>query len=162
MAEARIERVSTGVSGLDKMLGGGLPKNHAYIVSGPTGSGKTILAMQFLLAGVEAGESGLLLSLQSTEDTYKEIGSTFGWDIDTLEKQQKIVLRRVDPVEIKHLVDHMNIDLVDLITGMSIKRIVIDSITPFEMIFSDQYKTREMLYKLVTMLEAMDVTSILI
>ena len=58
-----MDRVSTGVPGIDAMLGGGLIPARPYVVSGPTGSGKTILAMHFLAAGLAHGEAGLMVTL---------------------------------------------------------------------------------------------------
>src|SRR5688572_16646767 len=58
-----VERVSTGVAGLDEILGGGLPMNHLYLLDGEPGTGKTTLALQFLLAGAGMGMRGLYVTL---------------------------------------------------------------------------------------------------
>ena len=56
MARSVLQRVSTGVAGLDKILGGGLPLGQLYLVDGSPGVGKTTIAVQFLMEGVRAGE----------------------------------------------------------------------------------------------------------
>ena len=56
-------RISTGVTGLDEILGGGLPGNHVYLLQGPPGSGKTTISIQFLLEGVRHGEKNLYITL---------------------------------------------------------------------------------------------------
>src|SRR2546428_12865451 len=63
-----MDRISTGVAGLDTMLGGGLIPRRPYVVSGPTGSGKTILAMHFLAEGLGRGEAGPMVTLDEPPD----------------------------------------------------------------------------------------------
>jgi len=75
----------TGVVGLDKILNGGLPKNHLYLIDGDPGTGKTTLAMQFLLEGVRAGEQGLYVSLSESRDELVGVASSHGWTLDGIE-----------------------------------------------------------------------------
>jgi len=79
-----MDRVSTGVAGLDAMLGGGLIPARPYVVSGPTGAGKTILAMQFLAAGLAHGEAGLMVTLDEPPNEVKANVVAFGWNLDRL------------------------------------------------------------------------------
>jgi len=79
-----MDRVSTGVAGLDAMLGGGLIPGRPYVVSGPTGSGKTILAMHFLAAGLAHGEAGLMVTLDEPPNEVKANVTAFGWDLGRL------------------------------------------------------------------------------
>jgi len=75
-------RVSSGVSGLDELVGGGLPASRLYVLSGPPGSGKTTLSTQFLVEGVKRGESGLFVSMhESRSDIVEDMsGYEFGFD----------------------------------------------------------------------------------
>src|SRR5438876_1234932 len=79
-----MDRISTGVAGLDTMLGGGLIPRRPYVVSGPTGSGKTILAMHFLAEGLGRGEAGLMVTLDEPPNEVKSNLSAFGWNLDRL------------------------------------------------------------------------------
>jgi KaiC/GvpD/RAD55 family RecA-like ATPase len=79
-----MDRVTTGVAGLDTMLGGGLVAGRPYVVSGPTGSGKTILAMHFLASGLAQGESGLMVTLDEPPNEVKSNVTAFGWNLDRL------------------------------------------------------------------------------
>ncbi len=79
-----MERVKTGVDGLDVMLNGGLLPTRPYIVSGPTGSGKTILATQFLLDGLRRNEPCLLVTLDEPPIEVKSNMAMFGWNLDRL------------------------------------------------------------------------------
>ncbi|MBO9689949.1 MAG: AAA family ATPase [Mitsuaria chitosanitabida] len=75
-------RCSTGISGLDDILQGGLPKGHLYLFEGEPGTGKTTLGLHFLLAGVAAGESGLYVTLSETAKELTEVAESHGWSLD--------------------------------------------------------------------------------
>jgi KaiC/GvpD/RAD55 family RecA-like ATPase len=79
-----MDRVKTGVAGLDTMLNGGLLPARPYIVSGPTGSGKTILGAHFLLEGLRQGEPCLLVTLDEPPIEVKSNMATFNWNLDRL------------------------------------------------------------------------------
>jgi len=74
-------RVSTGVEGLDSILGGGLPSNRMYLLEGQTGTGKTTLALQFLLEGARQGERGLYITLSETKDELLAVAQSHGWSL---------------------------------------------------------------------------------
>jgi circadian clock protein KaiC len=78
-------KISTGISGLDDILGGGFPERRLYLIQGQAGSGKTTLALQFLLAGVRAGEKVLYISLSETRDEVEEVARSHGWSLDGVE-----------------------------------------------------------------------------
>ena len=78
-------RVSTGVAGLDEILGGGLPAHHLYLLDGEPGTGKTTLALQFLLAGAEIGMRGLYVTLSETRAELTEVAASHGWSLDTVD-----------------------------------------------------------------------------
>ncbi len=78
-------RVTTGVPGFDNVLRGGLPPNRMYLIEGRPGSGKTTLALQFLLDGVSKGEKAIYISLSETRDEIEEVASSHGWSLDQLE-----------------------------------------------------------------------------
>ncbi len=79
-----MNRVSTGIEGLDKMLEGGLLPGRTYIVTGPPGSGKSILGTHFLLEGLRAGEACMLVALDEPPSEIKANMETFGWNLDAL------------------------------------------------------------------------------
>ena len=72
----------TGVPGLDSVLGGGFPRGHLYLVDGPPGSGKTTLALQFLLEGIRRGERSVYVTLSESEAELRSIARTHGWSPD--------------------------------------------------------------------------------
>jgi circadian clock protein KaiC len=78
-------KCATGVPGLDRVIGGGLPSRRIYLVEGSPGSGKTTLALQFLLTGAKAGEKVLYISLSETRDEVEEVARSHGWSLDGVE-----------------------------------------------------------------------------
>jgi circadian clock protein KaiC len=75
---------ATGVPGLEEVLRGGLPRNRLYLVQGQPGTGKTTLAMQFLLAGVDRNESGLYITLSETKEELIAAARSHGWSLEAL------------------------------------------------------------------------------
>ena len=78
-------RLSTGVPGLDEVLGGGLPGRHVYLVQGEPGTGKTTMSLQFLRAGVEAGERCLFITLSQSRSELEGIARSHGWTMEGIE-----------------------------------------------------------------------------
>ena len=78
-------RIATGISGLDDILGGGLPERRLYLIQGQPGSGKTTLALQFLLTGARAGEKVLYISLSETREEVEEVARSHGWSLEGVE-----------------------------------------------------------------------------
>ena len=76
-----LPRASTGVPGLDEALGGGLARNRVHLLEGTPGTGKTTISLQFLLAGEQAGETGIYISLAETEHELRDGARSHGWTI---------------------------------------------------------------------------------
>src|SRR5215472_9504566 len=77
-------RLSTGVEGLDEVLNGGFPVNRLYLIDGEPGTGKTTLALQFLLEGVRSGESVLYVTLSETKEEMYGVIRSHGWSSEGL------------------------------------------------------------------------------
>jgi KaiC/GvpD/RAD55 family RecA-like ATPase len=92
-----MERVSSGVKGLDEILGGGFPKSRTILVVGGPGTGKTILAIQFLRAGAVTGERSIYVTFDERPEQVKENVSAFGWDLDRLEAEGKMMFVDATP-----------------------------------------------------------------
>jgi circadian clock protein KaiC len=75
-------RLSTGIEGLDEILGGGLDADRVYLIEGQPGTGKTTLALQFLLEGARLGETTLYLSLSETEQEMQVVAHRHGWSLE--------------------------------------------------------------------------------
>src|SRR5687768_9818928 len=80
--ELQRRRIRTGNPGHDDILGGGLPPDHLYVIEGNPGTGKTTLALQFLIEGVKRGERGLFITLSETSEELTEIAKSHGWSLE--------------------------------------------------------------------------------
>ncbi len=96
-----MDRVPTGIGGLDELLGGGIPKGRCVLAVGSPGSGKTTLAMQFLRFGAMSEERGLYVTMDESPDQIKENLSGFRWDLDKLEREGKLFF--IDATPMRHV-----------------------------------------------------------
>ncbi|MGQ9543653.1 MAG: RAD55 family ATPase [Candidatus Bathyarchaeia archaeon] len=97
-----MDRVKTGIQGLDELLGGGLPKGRVTLIIGTPGSGKTILCAQFLLKGAtDYGEKGVYVSLDESRDQFMEEMASFRWNFERLERMRSFSF--IDASPIRHV-----------------------------------------------------------
>lgn len=128
----------TGISGLDKMLGGGLPKGAISTLSGPTGSGRSTLALQFLVNGAQKyGESGLYVAIEESRDLIYRHMNYKGWDLEELERSKKLLFLDYPPHEVDQF-RSQNSAIGELVETMGVTRLVIDSIMPIALLFPDE------------------------
>ena len=154
-------RTKSGIPGLDAMLGGGFAKGATVAVAGGTGSGRTIFISQFLYKGaLEHNEPGLFISFDDQKDSLYPNLASFGWDMLDLERKQKLVFIEYPHNELAAFADQESA-MKDLIATLGIKRVVIDSITPFSMMFSTPEERRLATLKLVSAVKGWKVTSLI-
>jgi circadian clock protein KaiC len=140
------ERLSTGVSGLDKMLAGGFWAGGATLLEGPTGAGKTTLALQFVLDGVKRGEQALYVNFQ--ENPTQLARSVKGLGISMSEARQKgLHYLYASPVELQ--IDSILVELFRTIQDKDIKRVVVDSVGDLVSATSDLPRLYSYLYALM-------------
>jgi len=118
-----IERIKTGIDGLDNLIEGGFPKNSCVLVSGAPGTGKTIFGLQYICNGAKNGEKGLYVTFEQEIDTLISHVSAFGWDLPTLMENGNLELMSTEVGKLK--ID----DLVAKIKEEGHKRLVIDSLS---------------------------------
>lgn len=154
-------RVKSGIPGLDGMLDGGFLKNSVVTVAGGTGSGRTIFISQFLYKGAsESGEPGLFISFDEQKESLYSQLSAFGWDMADLERKQKLVLIEYPQNELSAFAEQESA-MKDLINTLGIKRVAIDSLTPFSLMFSSPEERRLNTLKLVSAVKSWKVTCLL-
>src|SRR5579875_3435556 len=93
-----LSRVRTGIEGFDELVLGGFPRGHTILVTGGTGTGKSTFAMQFIYKGAKVyDEPGIYVTLEESIPAILKNASTYGWDIETMEKKDQIALIDVSP-----------------------------------------------------------------
>jgi circadian clock protein KaiC len=127
-------RVRSGVPGLDELTHGGLFRASSTLVSGPTGTGKTLLATQFAAAGAAAGERVLVLAYEETREQVVHNGAAFGQDFEAYERQGLLRIVSTYP-EVASLDDHL-VEIQDLVRRLRPDRLVVDSLSALERIGS--------------------------
>jgi circadian clock protein KaiC len=123
-----MERVKTGIEGLDQALNGGIPKGNVILVSGSAGTGKTLIGLSFVYYGAtKFNEPGILISTDQTPEEIKAQAKNFGWDLEDLEKKKMLRIYHIDVTEEKDMVYLKKVD--KLAKEIKAKRIVLDSLT---------------------------------
>jgi circadian clock protein KaiC len=154
----RLERTSTGVPGLDAMLEGGVWAGTTTLVVGPTGSGKTTLAMHFALEGIANKERTLYVNFQENPAQLARGFANLGADMNAAHKAG-LELMYVSPVELQ--IDSIVVGIYDWIRDRSVKRVVVDAVGDLVTAASDTQRLHDYLYSLVQIFAANDVTSLL-
>lgn len=149
-------RLKTGIAGLDDILHGGLPASHLYLIEGNPGSGKTTFGLQFLLAGVAAGEHALYVTLAESQAELEQSAASHGFDLSGIE------IFEVNPPELSstsleqytvfhpsevELADVMN-SILERVSKAKATRIVIDSMSELRMLARDPLRYRRQIMTL--------------
>jgi len=149
-------RLSTGIAGLDDILHGGLPEGHLYLVEGNPGSGKTTFGMQFLLAGVAAGEPTLYVTLAESRAELQQVGASHGFDLSKVEVFEvappELAANTFEQYTVFHpseveLADVMQ-SILDRVSKVKASRIVIDSMSELRMLARDPLRYRRQIMTL--------------
>ncbi|HEX9197639.1 MAG TPA: ATPase domain-containing protein [Candidatus Bathyarchaeia archaeon] len=153
-------RVKTGIPELDEMLRGGFMEGDAVLVAGSAGSGKTTLALQYLVNGiVKFGEPGVYVTFEQMPDQIYRDAKNFGWDLRKMEDQDLFRLVCTSP---DLLLESRGENLLDeVINEIHPRRIVIDSLSHLEM-FVEKKDLRKEAYRLVSYLKTKGMSSLLI
>ena len=157
-----VERVKTGIAKLDEVLCGGFPRGGITLVAGGPGTGKTILAAQYLYNGaVKFNERGMYVSFEESAETFKEYMLTLGFDFDKLEKDGKVRILDTATMSSEALESTLNF-IFDRVRALGAKRLVIDSITALTVASQKAIDVRVLVSLLQKLLRKEGCTTILI
>lgn len=170
MQDITTNKISTGIQGLDEVLDGGLPGNRLFLVEGAPGSGKTTLAMQFLLEGAERGERVLYITLSETSDELAAVARSHGWSLGGIELFE---LSNLDEVlgegreqSVLHPWEIELSETVKLITAAveraNPSRVVFDSLSELRLLAQDALRYRRQVLTLKQYFAARDVTVLMV
>lgn len=168
-------KTRTGIQGLDELIGGGFVEGSTILLSGCTGTGKTIFGLQFLYSGAKRfGEPGIFVTLETRPKELRTEALQFGWDLQDLEDQKKVVI--IDaasskaglPTSEKHTL-RRGFDMSGLaeevyraVEEIDARRLVIDSLSGLGIRFSEPSEVRNELFRIGALLGELNVTSLFI
>ncbi len=168
-----LEYVTTGVNGLDRMLGGGFPKGKIIMVFGGPGTGKTILSTQYIMENIRNDEAGVYVTLEEPITNIKRNVSTFGWDFD--QKEREGLFRPIDlsnvprDNEFIELVkrsdgrDQLTIEeqIADTVKSINAKHLVMDPITSILIHEPRAGQKRSLISQIFSNIRSLNITALL-
>jgi circadian clock protein KaiC len=151
-----LQKAATGVTGLDQILNGGLPRGHAYLVEGQPGTGKTTLGLQFLLEGARHGETVLYVTLSETKQELEQIAASHGWSLDKIHIYELTAARVAEQLDYEQTVFHtadvelneVTDEILKTINQMKPERVVFDSITEIRLMAENPLRYRRQVFSL--------------
>lgn len=151
-------RLSIGVPELDKMMGGGIPEGDSLLIAGSSGTGKSLLATQFIAEGIRQGEPGIVAVFEERPRDYILRAKKFGLDLESAENDGKLTMLYLRPLDLS--VDETMQEILEAAKRVGAKRLVIDSLAGFEMALAPGFRAdfRESLYRMIGALTRINVT----
>lgn len=156
------EIAKSGIDGLDSMLDGGFTKGSITALSGPTGCGKSTLAMQFLINGaLKYEEHGLYIALEETRSTTYANMASYKWDIGKLENEKQLLFLDYPIHEVDQFL-FSNSAVEELISTMDIERVVLDSIMPIALLFQNDDERKKGFLKFIENVRKWGTTTLIV
>jgi circadian clock protein KaiC len=150
-------RLSTGVTELDELLGGGIPTGYCVLVAGPSGSGKTVLSNQFIIEGIARGEKAIVAIFEKRPTDYLQT-TPHGDEFARLVQEKKLEVIYLRPLDLS--IDETLLELQSAVKRLGAKRAVIDSLSGLELALAPTFRDdfRESLYRMMGALTGLGVT----
>jgi circadian clock protein KaiC len=151
-------RASTGVVGLDEMMGGGIPIGDSVLVAGPSGSGKSVLATQFIAEGGKQGDAGVLVVFEEHPKEYLHRAEGLGFGLREMIEAGTLAALYLRPLDLSP--DETLHEIRQAVKRVGARRVVIDSMSGFELALAPTFRAdfRESLYRLVGALTGVGIT----
>jgi len=155
---ARRRRLSVGIPALDEMLGGGIVEGDSLLIAGPSGTGKSALATQFIAEGLRHGEPGIMAIFEERPEGYTQRAGSFGLNLKAAQQKGTLEALYLRPLDLS--VDETMQEILDAIKRVGAKRLVIDSLVGFEMALAPGFRAdfRESLYRMIGALTGAGIT----
>ena len=152
------KRLSMGIAELDAMMHGGAPEGDSIMISGATGTGKSILSTHFIAEGLRQGESAVVAVFEERPEEYVSRAATFGFDFNTPQENNKLEILYLRPLDLT--VDEALYDITMAVKRVGAKRLVIDSLQGFERALAPDFREEfeESLYRMFISLTGIGVT----
>ena len=140
---AKEARISSGVPGLDPLVQGGFKRNSVNLIAGEPGSGKTIFGMHFLMDGCKKGECGIYITFEEKKGKMYDDMLSIGWDLKKYEDKGLFRFLEYSPEQVKKILVEGGGVVDAMVEKLKAKRIVIDSITSFSLLYEDELTKKE-------------------
>lgn len=148
-----------GIKGLDDILGGGIPQGHMVLISGNTGTGKTMFGMHFLRQGMREGENAIFVALEEPIEQIKKTALAHGWDFNRDEKEGRISFITTNLIDIAN--DKLLYQIISAVEGINAKRVLVDSISTLLSATMSEEQVRQFLIQLTKYFKAKGITCIM-
>lgn len=154
-----MERVKTGIEGLDEIMNGGIPKGQLVLISGTCGTGKTTMCSQYVYNGLtKFKENAIYLSFEEMPQNIKNNVKQFGIDFEPFEKAGRFAFLKYDPYHVEEVFDILE----NSIRDMGAHRVVIDSVSALGIHVRDKAELRRMIFNLSVVLRKLGCTAFLV
>lgn len=154
--EPKVERVNTGITGLDDMIDQGLWRGSTTLIAGPSGSGKTILALHFIKEGADNGETGLFVGFQENPSQMARVMLNLGWNATELLENGNFEHLYRSPVEVQ--LDSVAAEVFERVRAGKVRRVVIDALGDLERRSIDRQRFADFMYALTQWFAVENVT----
>jgi circadian clock protein KaiC len=161
MVESKINRISSGTPGLDKLVEGGFKEGSINLICGGAGSGKTTFSIQFIMEGLKKGEAGIYITFEEKKEKLFDDMLEFGWDLAKFERMGLFKFLEYSPEQIKRVLVEGGGTIDAIISQSKAKRLVIDSITSFTLLFRDVLTQKESSLALFELINRWGCTAVL-
>ncbi|HLD83728.1 MAG TPA: ATPase domain-containing protein [archaeon] len=152
-----IKRIRAGIPGFDNLIASGIPEKDLVLLSGTCGAGKTVFGLGFICSAADK-EHGIYVSFEEEIARIKSTAEAFGWDVDRLEKTNKVKFLKYNPYQLEDIIEVIE----NNIREIGATRVVIDSISAIGVYVKDVTELRRMILQVSEMLRKNNCTSILI
>ena len=152
-------RKGFGIKGLDDSLGGGIPQGHMVLVSGNTGTGKTMFGMHFLKQGISDGENVVFVALEEPVEQVKKTALAHGWDFNRYEKERKVTFVTTNLIDISN--DKLLYQIISAVEGINAKRVLIDSVSTLFSATMGEEQVRQFLLQVSRYFKSKGVTCVM-
>jgi circadian clock protein KaiC len=157
-----MDKIKTGIRGLDEVLMGGLLKGHAVLVQGTPGAGKTTLGLQFIYHGAKfCDEPGMVITFEEFPQQMYRDALNFGWDLQALERENKLRIIATSPSVFQRQIQDPQGVIQRQAKDMKVQRIFLDSVSHFQRITADQAQLREIINSFLNTLKEGGFTTLL-
>ncbi|MGC9309334.1 MAG: RAD55 family ATPase [Candidatus Nanoarchaeia archaeon] len=157
----KTERISTGISRLDKLTNGGFEANSVNLLIGGSGNGKSVFSIQFIMQGLKKGENCLYISFEEKKTEFFNNMKQLGFNLEDYEKKGNFIFLEYTPEKVRKMLNEGGGAIEATVLNKKVSRLVIDSITAFSMLFEGEHEQRQAVLNLFNMLRKWDCSTLI-